>query len=122
MNESVKVFARRTVGDPGCVRDYVYIDDAAGANIAAMEGRVPDRILNIGTGRETTTQQLAEHLRKSIGSTSEIIPADIRPGDVERSLLDADRLVELLGPTVSIEKGLAETAEWFRKRKAAAGH
>ncbi|MBL8811551.1 MAG: SDR family NAD(P)-dependent oxidoreductase [Planctomycetaceae bacterium] len=122
VNESVKVFARRTVGDPGCVRDYVYIDDVAGANIAAMEGRVPDRILNIGTGRETTTQQLAEHLRKSIGSTSEIIPADIRPGDVERSLLDADRLVELLGPTVSIEKGLAETAEWFRKRKAAVGH
>ncbi len=122
VNESVRVFAKKTVGDAGCIRDYVYIDDVAGANIAAMEGRIPDRILNIGTGRETTTQQLAEHLRKSIGSTSEIIPADIRPGDVERSLLDADRLVELLGPTVPIERGLAETAEWFRKRNAAAGH
>jgi UDP-glucose 4-epimerase len=122
VNESVRVFAKKTVGDAGCIRDYVYIDDVAGANIAAMEGRIPDRILNIGTGRETTTQQLAEHLRKSIGSTSEILPADIRPGDVERSLLDADRLVELLGPTVPIETGLAQTAEWFRKRKAAAGH
>ncbi|MFO0977099.1 MAG: SDR family NAD(P)-dependent oxidoreductase [Planctomycetaceae bacterium] len=122
VNESVRVFAKKTVGDAGCIRDYVYIDDVAGANIAAMEGRIPDRILNIGTGRETTTQQLAEHLGKSIGSTSEIIPADIRPGDVERSLLDADRLVELLGPTVPIESGLAQTAEWFRKRNAAAGH
>lgn len=118
VNESVRVFAKKTVGDAGCIRDYVYIDDVAGANIAAMEGRIPDRILNIGTGRETTTQQLAEHLRKSIGSTSEILPADIRPGDVERSLLDADRLVELLGPTVSIETGLAQTAEWFRQKKA----
>ncbi len=118
VNESVRVFAKKTVGDAGCIRDYVYIDDVAGANIAAMEGRIPDRILNIGTGRETTTQQLAEHLRKSIGSTSDIIPADIRPGDVERSLLDADRLVELLGPTVPIETGLAQTAEWFRQKKA----
>lgn len=119
VNESVRVFAKKTVGDAGCIRDYVYIDDVAGANIAAMEGRIPDRILNIGTGRETTTQQLAEHLRKSIGSTSEILPADIRPGDVERSLLDADRLVELLGPTVPIETGLEQTAEWFRQKKAA---
>lgn len=122
VNESVRIFAKKTVGDAGCIRDYVYIDDVAGANIAAMEGRIPDRILNIGTGRETTTLQLAEHLRTSIGSTSEIVPADIRPGDVERSLLDADRLVELLGPTVTIETGLAQTAEWFRKRNAAAGH
>ena len=115
-NESVRIFARKTVGDPGCVRDYVFIDDVANANIAALEGRIPDRILNIGTGQESTTLQVAESIRSSLGSHSEILFGDCRAGDVERSLLDADRLVELLGRTVTIDDGLARTAEWFRAR------
>jgi UDP-glucose 4-epimerase len=116
-NEAVKVFAKRTTGDDGCIRDYVYIDDVAGANMAALEGRIPDRILNVGTGRETTTLQLARHLKVSLSSESEIQFGPIRPGDVERSLLNADRLVELLGPTVAIETGLEKTAQWFRQRQ-----
>ena len=115
-NESVRIFARKTVGDPGCVRDYVFIDDVANANIAALEGRIPDRILNIGTGQESTTLQVAESIRSSLGSHSEILFGDCRAGDVERSLLDADRLVELLGRTVAVDDGLARTAEWFRAR------
>ena len=120
INEPVKVFAKKSVGDPGCIRDYVYIDDVVKANLAALDGKIPDRILNVGTGRESTTQQLAEQIKKSLQSTSEISHGDRRPGDVERSLLDADRLVELLGPTVTVEEGLPKTAEWFRK--PAQGH
>lgn len=116
VHEAVRVFAKRSTGDAGCIRDYVYIDDVAGANIAAMEGRIPDRILNVGTGHETTTLQLAEHLKKSLESHSDIQFGPIRSGDVERSLLNTDRLVELLGPTVSIERGLEQTANWFRSR------
>ncbi len=118
LNESVKIFARTTVGDPGCVRDYVYIDDVAKANLAALQGKIPDRILNIGTGQESTTLQLAEEIKKSLGSRSEILFGDRRAGDVERSLLDGDRLVELLGPTVTTAVGLRQTAEWFRDRAA----
>jgi UDP-glucose 4-epimerase len=116
-NEAVKVFAKRNTGDDGCIRDYVFIDDVAGANMAALEGRIPDRILNVGTGRETTTLQLARQLKVSLSSESEIQFGPIRPGDVERSLLNADRLVELLGPTVAIDAGLEKTALWFRQRQ-----
>jgi UDP-glucose 4-epimerase len=115
-NEPVGVFARTTVGDPGCVRDYVFIDDVVKANMAALQGQIPERVLNVGTGRETTTLQLAEHIRSTLHSSSEIRYGDRRAGDVERSLLDADRLVELLGPTVTVSEGLKITAEWFRKR------
>ncbi len=119
LDQPVKVFARRAVGDPGCVRDYVFINDVVKANFAALEGKIPDRILNVGTGVESTTQQLAEQIRKSLGSKSEISHGDRRAGDVERSLLDADRLAELLGPTVNVADGLATTAEWFKARAAA---
>lgn len=116
VNEPVRIFARRTIGDPGCVRDYVFIDDVVKANIAALESRIPDRILNVGTGIESNTRQVADHILKALSGRSEIIPGERRPGDVERSLLDADRLVELLGPTITVEVGLRRTAEWFRER------
>jgi len=117
IDEPVKVFARKTVGDPGCVRDYVYIADVVKANMAALEGRITDRILNVGTGQESNTLQIAQQIRASLGSNSEIQFGNIRPGDVERSLLDADRLAELLGPVVTIEDGLRQTAEWFRQHR-----
>jgi len=116
LNEPVRVFARKSAGDAGCVRDYVYIDDVARTNLAALQGKIPDRILNVGTGVESTTQQLAEQIKASLNSSSEILPGDRRAGDVERSLLDGDRLVELLGPTVTVDSGLHQTAQWFRDR------
>jgi UDP-glucose 4-epimerase len=114
--QPVSVFARRLQGDPGCIRDYVYIRDVVNANLAAMEGRISDRVLNVGTGCETNTLQLAEHLKSLLNSHSEIQFGAIRAGDVQRSLLNADRLAELLGPPVTVADGLAETAAWFRNR------
>jgi UDP-glucose 4-epimerase len=101
------------------VRDYVFIDDVVKTNIAALESRISDRILNVGTGIESSTQQVADHILQALSSRSEIIPGDRRPGDVERSLLNADRFIELLGPTVTVEDGLHRTAEWFRTRAQA---
>ena len=117
-NEPVSVFARKVVGDPGCIRDYVFIADVVKANMAALQGQIPERVLNVGTGQETNTLQLAEHIRATLSSNSDIRYGDRRAGDVERSLLDADQLVELLGPTVTVADGLRITAEWFRQRAA----
>lgn len=117
--EPIRVNAMRDVGDAGCIRDYVYIENVVAANIAAIEGQIPDPILNVGTGSETTTKQLADVLQEKIGRQVDVSPSDKRAGDIERSLLDADRLVELLGPVVDIQNGLGRTAEWFAERAAA---
>ena len=116
--EPIKVNAKREVGDEGCIRDNVYIENVAAANIAALEGKIPDPILNVGTGHETTTQQLAEILQQKLGKTIDVSPSEKRAGDIERSLLNADRLVELLGPVVGIDQGLEETGAWFSDRLA----
>ncbi|MEZ6131021.1 MAG: SDR family NAD(P)-dependent oxidoreductase [Planctomycetaceae bacterium] len=117
--EAIQVNAKRTIGDAGCIRDYVFIEDVAGANIAAIEGRIPDPILNVGTGLETTTTQLTEILQQQLGNTVPVTASARRAGDIERSLLNADRLVELLGPVVGIHEGLKQTADWFQDRLAA---
>ena len=117
--EPIRVNAMRTEGDDGCIRDYVYIENVVAANIAAIEGQITDPILNVGTGNETTTKQLADVLQLKIGRQVDVSPSEKRAGDIERSLLNADRLVELLGPVVAIDDGLGRTAEWFSARAAA---
>ncbi len=114
--QGIQVNARRECGDDGCIRDYVFIEDVVGANIAAMEGRIPDPIINVGTGSETTTTQLATILQEHLHNTVEVSPNDRRAGDIERSVLDSDRLAELLGAPVAVDQGLAKTAQWFRQR------
>lgn len=118
-SQGIQVNARRACGDEGCVRDYVFISDVVGANIAAMEDRIPDPIINVGTGSETTTTQLATILQEHLNNTVEVSPNDRRPGDIERSVLESSRLTELLGVPVSVNEGLAETAQWFRQRAEA---
>ncbi len=115
----VRINARRQVGDSGCIRDYVYVEDVVKANIAACEDQIPDRILNVGTGVESNTQQLAIHLKEHLSSNSDVTFGEFRAGDVERSLLNAGRLVELLGQTVTLEDGLKRTADWFASQYAA---
>ena len=114
--ESIAVNAMKESGDAGCIRDYVFIKDVAGANVAALEGKINVPILNVGTGEETTTQQLAEVLQDKLERQVEVTPNVKRPGDIERSLLNVDPLVEMLGPVVGIEDGLGETAKWFEAR------
>jgi UDP-glucose 4-epimerase len=75
-------------------------------------------MLNVGTGVETTTLQLAEQLKQILQSSSEVRFGGIRPGDVERSLLDAARMQELLGAPVSVAEGLQQTARWFRAHRS----
>lgn len=116
--ESIRVNAMKQAGDDGCIRDYVYIDDVAGANLAALAGEISDPILNVGTGCETTTRQLADILQQKLDNRIDVQPADKRPGDIERSVLNVDRLVELRGPVTGIEDGLAATAAWFQDRAA----
>jgi UDP-glucose 4-epimerase len=114
--KEIQVNAMTQKGDDGCIRDYVFVSDVVQANLAALEGRVPDPILNVGTGSETTTLQLASLLQTHLAKTVKISQSDRRAGDIERSVLNGDRLAELLGDALTIDKGLAATVQWFRER------
>jgi UDP-glucose 4-epimerase len=112
--EPIRVNAMRETGDPGCIRDYVYVADVVEANRKAVRGEISARIANVCTGVEATTLDLARRLESSLGVKAEIGFAARRPGDLERSVLDPTG-----GPItspVSLADGLEKTAAWFRER------
>lgn len=115
-NERLRVFARRSPGDGGCVRDYVYVADVVRANLAAIEGRLASSCVNVATGTPTTTKELALGISRLVRGDVAIEDGPPREGDVERSVLDPSQFRELLGPTTLLDQGLAETVAWFRAK------
>jgi UDP-glucose 4-epimerase len=114
--KSLTVFAKRTPGDGGGIRDYVFVADVVRANLHALDGRLAQPVLNVGSGRATSTLDLAGRIVELCGSRSRVQHAEARPGDVERSLLDVSSFEQLLGAPTPLEAGLAQTARWYRER------
>lgn len=96
-------------------RDYVFVDDVVRANMAASEFDL-DGIYNVGTGIETSVNDLYAAIAKavSIDARAEHVPA--KAGEQLRSVLDGTRLRGLanLPEPVTLAEGLQETVAWLR--------
>jgi UDP-glucose 4-epimerase len=94
-------------------RDYVYVADIVAATLAAVEHA--GGVLNIGTGVEVSVLELYERIQRVAGVEREPEFAKPRPGELQRSVLDATLAKRELGwePQHSLDEGLAETWAWI---------
>jgi UDP-glucose 4-epimerase len=112
--KTLRVNGMRTEGDGGCLRDYAYVGDAARANLAALTGRLPERMMNVCTGTTVSTLDLAREISAVAGVELRTSFAPPRAGDSGRSVLDPTRFVAALGTPVPISEGLRHTFDWYR--------
>ena len=112
--EPIQVNARDRLGDDGCVRDYVFVRDAVRANLAAFEGALDRRTINIATGIGTSTRMLAENLASLVSHPAIVRDGEHRAGDLGRSVLDPTVMTSILGDPTPLAEGLETTTEWFR--------
>jgi len=98
-------------GDGEQTRDFVYVGDVARAIVAALMKDEATGPINVGTGRTTTVNELAEAAREVTGSESEIRHADPRAGEIRHSCAIVKRLEENLGivARTPLREGLAAT-------------
>jgi UDP-glucose 4-epimerase len=93
-------------------RDFVYIDDVVNALKAALH--VPTEnghTINIGSGTETSINNLADHILSITNSTSNVIHSPVQNGGVSRLCADISLAKSFLGyePQHSLEEGLQRT-------------
>jgi UDP-glucose 4-epimerase len=105
-------------GDGEQTRDFVYSGDLARAVVAALdapEDVVAGELFQVGTGRETTVNELAAAIGLAVGRPLEIVHEAVRAGDVRRNVSRVDKAAERLGyrATMPLDQGLAATARWF---------
>ncbi len=128
----ISIFAERAFagapvtifGDGEQTRDFVYVGDVARAVVRACLSERGDRaVANIGTGRETSINELARTIVDLAGAGSKISHVDSRPGEILKSVADASLATELFGDGETIGKveladGLRETLAWVRESGA----
>jgi UDP-glucose 4-epimerase len=96
-------------------RDYVFVDDVVDAFVRAAD-RGDGLLVNVGTGVETSVQQLYDTMAAILGVEDPALYGPPRPGDVMRSAVDPGRAEIHLGwtPFTSLPDGLRATVEWMR--------
>ncbi len=113
--ERCRINARREAGDDGCIRDYVSVRDVVAANLLAIADTLGDTTINICTGEPTTTLQVARGLMTALDLDAPLDYGPWRPGDLERSVLDATQMRARVGAPLPLAEGLRQTAVWFRE-------
>jgi UDP-glucose 4-epimerase len=102
-------------GDGEQSMDFVYVDDVARANLLALASDVSDNVFNVGTGIQTTLNELCVALLKLTGST---LKPEYRPAravaNVSRRQAAIDRAAILLAfrASTSLEDGLRRLIQW----------
>ena len=108
-------------GDGNQTRDFVFVDDVVDAFARARYGG-SGLLANVGTGAETTVNDLFATMARLTGFTEPADYAPARPGELQRSALDPSLVSAELGwkPLHTLEDGLARTLDWFQAREASA--
>jgi len=106
-------------GDGRQTRDFVYVEDVARANLAALESDFVGA-MNIGTGLETDVNQLYALLGKAAALSRPAEYAAGKPGEQRRSCIDPSLALKVLGwmPKVALGDGLGLTFRFFADRHA----
>lgn len=97
-------------GDGEQTRDFVHAQDVSTAiwQCLTQAGNAEGRVMNVGTGRQTSLLQLIETLADLTGHSIEPAFAEARAGDVKHSLADISALQKWTGfkPEISLKDGL----------------
>ena len=121
----VAIFAERLLrgepvtvfGDGEQTRDYVFVDDVVDAFVRAAS-RGGGLMCNIGTGTETSVNELLATMAAQAGVEVSPVFAPTRPGELLRSCLDIERAAIQLGwrPWTELAEGTQAVLEFVRPR------
>lgn len=102
-------------GDGNQTRDYVYVMDVVEAMILSSKTE-ENLFLNIGTGVETSVNQLVEIMKDKFNSDIEPIYQDAREGELLRSVLNNSKALETIGwkPVYDLNTGMEKVVDWLK--------
>ncbi|MFW5952198.1 MAG: NAD-dependent epimerase/dehydratase family protein [Gemmatimonadota bacterium] len=108
-------------GDGEQTRDYVYVGDVVAANLLAADvdlepvgTALDERAYNVGTGRETSVNELARTMMAAAGADVPMERAPARPGELRHSSLDNTKLKRAgWAPATELRDGLRQTLDYI---------
>lgn len=105
-------------GDGKQTRDFIHVNDIVEANILAMDKDIKAGIYNVGTGKGTTVNEIADLLIRKMNSKIkpkyQIPPPPGEPADSVACILKAGKDLEF-APSFELEDRIAEVINWIKE-------
>jgi UDP-glucose 4-epimerase len=111
------------LGDGQQSMDFVYVGDVARANLLAVQSDVTDEVFNVGTGVQTSLNELCHLLLKLTDSRLKPEYREARKvANVQARRAAVEKAEKMLGfrAKVTLEEGLLELIRWRQIAKAPA--
>lgn len=114
-NEPIEIW-----GDGTVMRDYIYIEDAVKALLAAAKytpGLSDPRVFNIGSGQGQTLNHIVELIRDVAHKEVKVDYKEARNLDVQANVLDNSLAKKYLDwkPTTDLKSGIERSWKWIEK-------
>lgn len=93
-------------GDGSSTRDWIHIDDIVDATLKAVGAGVQGPV-NLGTGRATSFDHLADLVTSAAGYQPELKHLAAAPQGVHHRVCDPSRMLDFHLPRVTLEEGIA---------------
>jgi nucleoside-diphosphate-sugar epimerase len=95
-------------------REFLYVDDLAEACCFLMNEYNAGEIINIGTGRDVTIDELAMLIADAVGFTGNIVYDTSKPDGTPVKCLDVSK-INRLGwyAQTSLQEGIKKTLDWY---------
>lgn len=103
-------------GDGLQYRKFVYVEDLAEGNVAALKPIAKNKIYNLDGNRKISIKEIADTIAKFIDNVK-IDYVENRPGDFSGKEVSSERSKKELNwePSTSFEDGVQKYIEWYKK-------
>ena len=107
------------LGDGSQYRNFIYVEDIAEGNVAALNEKATNQIYNLEGLRPITIKEIAETVKKLLGDIT-IEYKEARPGDYSGAKVSATKAKRELGwePKIDFEEGMRRYIEWYKKEQS----
>ena len=104
------------MGDGRQYRNFIYVEDLAEGNVAALKEAAINQTYNLEGGRPVTVREVAETVQKLVGNV-EIQYTGARTADFQGRTISFERARAELSwePRVDFQEGAKRYVEWYRK-------
>ena len=98
------------------LREFMYVDDLAGACVFLMQNYNERLFINVGTGEEVSIKDLAMLVKEVTGFTGELKLDTSKPDGTPRKLMDSTRLHDLgWKSSITLKEGLRKAYDFFKE-------
>jgi GDP-L-fucose synthase len=105
-------------GSGSPMREFLHVDDVAGAVYFSLTNQMEQDLYNVGTGKDITIKHLAELIQDIVGHKGDIEWDTSKPDGTPRKLMDVSRMKdEGWEYNIELEDGIRATYKWFLENK-----